>query len=121
MKSLQRLALLALPLVALACGSDERRESHDRDHGSDDRATEVAVDPTVPSDRATVYALACGCSLPEVGHCSEWAEVGDQFVELEPPLDLGYMPFCGKHGLRARMDAELVDGKLVASTFAFVE
>jgi len=67
-------------------------------------------------------ALACGCSLPAVGHCSEWAEIDGEQVELVLPAtsNLGPMPFCGRTGLRAELEGELVEGKFVVTNFHYV-
>ncbi|QDU68296.1 hypothetical protein [Engelhardtia mirabilis] len=109
------LASAALSLL-VACGGDghDGHDHADHEHGA-------VSDATVPSDQAQTHALICGCALEEVGACGEYIEVDGEFVALEAPIDLGYMPFCHKDGLQARADGELKDGKFVATTFAMVD
>ena len=63
-----------------------------------------------------VYDVACGCSLPAVGRCSEYAKVDGEFIEIVGDHGLGAMPFCGKSGVRAKIAGEVADGKLQATS-----
>lgn len=69
---------------------------------------------------AKVYNVACGCSIPEVGHCGEYAKIDGAFVEITDH-GLGSMPFCGKSGLRAKIDGQVEGGKLKAKSVELVE
>lgn len=65
---------------------------------------------------AQVVPVMCGCTLTEVGHCGDWAEVDGKHVEIVGDLGLGDMPFCGKQGLTAAITGEVeADGKLHAT------
>ena len=57
---------------------------------------------TAGAEREGVYEVACGCSLPSVGACGEWAKIDGAWVELEDD-GLGEMPFCGKAKLKAKL------------------
>ena len=117
--ALQSTIPLALLLPLIACG-----HAHD-DAESADQAHRAAAEQLAQSEQAAQsgQALACGCSLPAVGHCSEWAEVDGEFVELVLPAasGLGAMPFCGKTGLRAELEGELVEGKYVVTNFRYIQ
>lgn len=69
---------------------------------------------------AKVYEVACGCSIPEVGHCGEYAKIDGTFVEITGH-GLGSMPFCGKSGLRAKIDGQVEGGKLKAKSVELVQ
>lgn len=74
-----------------------------------------------PAADAPVHAVACGCALEEVGHCSEWIEVDGEYVALELPVDLGSMPFCKIDGLKARVEGGVEDETFVATAFAYAD
>ena len=88
---------------------------------SPESAPPAAPASSTPSADAPVLALACGCALPDVGHCAEYVQLDGRYVELVPPHDLGHMPFCGKTGLRAKVEGELDGDRFVARTFAYVD
>lgn len=56
----------------------------------------------------------CGCALPEVGRCSEWANLDGRWVRLVDH-GLGSMPFCKKEGVRVRVSGTQ-EGQADAST-----
>jgi hypothetical protein len=70
---------------------------------------------------AKVYDVVCGCAVPEVGKCSEWAVVDGAHVEITGDLGLGSMPFCGKTGLKAKIVGTMADGKLAATSLELVK
>ena len=103
---------LVLPLFVACSG-----EGHDHPHPHDDGTPEVTA--PAPTADAQVHAVECGCTVEGVGKCSEYIQVDGEMVPLKLPVDMGSMPFCGKSGLHARCDGEMVDGVFVASTFAY--
>jgi len=89
----------------------------------DDEASFPAEDVGTGSHDAPtteVYEVICGCALPEVGHCGEYAKVGDGYVEIVGH-DLGDMPFCGKNGLKAEIFGHPSQDKLHAHSVKIVE
>jgi hypothetical protein len=82
-------------------------------------------DPTPPPVTLTgpvsgVHPVECGCVIEGIGHCGNYAVIEGQVVPLEYPA-LGKMEFCGREGLRASIEGEVVDGRLVAASFDLVE
>jgi hypothetical protein len=82
---------------------------------------QASSEPEVPGSDVEVYDVVCGCSLSEVGHCGEYAQVNGEFLPIEGDLGLGPMPFCGKAGLRAKIKGEVTDGRLMATSLELVE
>ncbi len=121
------LTLPILLLALVACGSDEEptetqtstEVSNPSDSGGD--PAKLTSNPATPSETAHQFSVECGCALDEIGHCGEYIEVDGKFVELNLPVDLGAMPFCGKSGLQGLADGEVEDGVFVASTFALMD
>lgn len=117
-----------LPLACLplwACNPSSTAEPK-TDSGAEEAAPsgETAAAASPPDQPVSgTHAVTCGCSLEHVGHCSEWVEVEGTFVELQLPesADLGKMPFCGKHDLKATVEGELKDGKVIATKFELEE
>ncbi|MDP6930104.1 MAG: hypothetical protein QF412_10420 [Planctomycetota bacterium] len=82
----------------------------------------VSKDPDTRTSNSQTCDLACGCVLPEVGHCSEHIKLDGKFWPLKiSGQDLGKMPFCGKTGLRAKVEGTLEDGKFVATSFTYAD
>lgn len=109
-------------LLATSCGDHEAHdhEGHDHSHGDADAHPVAVVAPT-PSENASVHVVQCGCTLDGIGGCGEYIEVEGRFVRLELPVDMGAMPFCGRDGLRAKVDGALAGEVFVATTFAYVD
>jgi hypothetical protein len=89
-------------------------------------AAEASEAPAEASSEATAgqakdYDVVCGCTLPDVGHCGEYAKVGDAFLEITGDLGLGSMPFCGKKNLKAKITGEVQEGKLAATALEILE
>ena len=124
-RALERSLSLALCLPLFACGhAHDDGQAHDDGHAHDAGQAADHEQGAVPEQAAELgQALACGCSLPAVGHCSEWAEVDGEWVELALPAasGLGAMPFCGKSGLRAELEGELAQNKFVVTNFRYVQ
>ena len=106
--SLASLTLLALVLAG--CGGSAEPPQ--------DAPQPVAVTLTGPV--SGVHPVECGCVIESIGRCGNYALVEGQVVPLDFPA-LGKMEFCGREGLRASIDGEVVDGRLVAQSFDLVE
>lgn len=116
---------LLLASFAYGCDQDEAG-SKAADHAAPaiPGASEASGQAAPPDQKVSgEHAVTCGCTLEAVGHCGEYAEVDGQFVELQLPAssELGKMPFCGKEGLRAKIEGEVKAGRLVASSFELNE
>lgn len=112
-----RQLLIALTLLPLyACGADTPESEALKSEAPPQTLADVQ-----PSASASEHAVTCGCVLEEVRHCSEWIDLEGEWVELELPLDLGSMPFCGKQGLRAKVDGQVEGEAFVATSFAYVD
>jgi hypothetical protein len=83
--------------------------------------TVAKVDAVAPTGTATatadshVHSVACGCSQGQ--KCSNLIEVEGKYVPLAGELGLGDMEFCGKTGLKAKVEGEMKDGSFLATSF----
>lgn len=122
--------LLALCCVALFAGCPESSETEPKPSAPPSLSPAPDGDDAAPADDAAAgshdapatqtYDVICGCALPEVGHCGEYAKLGDAYVEIVGH-DLGSMPFCGKNGLKAEISGHPSQGKLHAHSVKIVE
>jgi hypothetical protein len=70
----------------------------------------------------TTVAVQCGCVIESVGHCSEYAWIDGQPVELifdQGVPSLGSMPFCGREGLHAAIRGQRTGDQIVLESFAY--
>ena len=111
----------AFALLALGCPSDPGPSPASAPtQTSTEPSTQTRTSTQTPAAGSAVeiadreVPVHCGCALPEVGRCSEWADLDGKRVKL---LDhgLGSMPFCRKEGLRARVSGQLAGDELRVS------
>ena len=118
-------AVCLLPLLACTTESTSAPTTETETGTETETTTETetgaaagsASGPMASAERAVI----CGCQIETVHRCSEWVDVDGEWVALELPTDMGSMPFCGKEGLRANVEGEIVEGTYVASSFALVD
>lgn len=121
--SLEFLAALLFGLMVFGCENEapSSAKAADAANASPAKSASESSKRSSPPDRKVSgeHPVTCGCTLEEVGHCGEYAQVGGHFVELQLPAssELGKMPFCGREGLTALIEGELTGGRLVASSF----
>ncbi|MHC4263082.1 MAG: hypothetical protein ACYSWX_11205 [Planctomycetota bacterium] len=108
------LPLLACTTESTSAPTTENETATETETGA---AAGAASGPMASAERAVI----CGCQIETVHRCSEWVDVDGEWVALELPTDMGSMPFCGKEGLRANVEGEIVEGTYVASSFALVD
>lgn len=120
------LASLLLTVVGLCCGCplEEARTPPPPPHApTSNGAQQPAAEKTVakPPADAPVYPVLCGCQVPGVGKCGNYARVGEETLPVVGLEALGSMPFCGKKGLHARIAGAVEGGVLHATGFELVK
>lgn len=116
-------ALFGVSSIALAC-NDAPKSDTKKSEAMAPKAEVEAKGPAVKDQLISgTHSVTCGCTLEQVGHCSEYIEVDGQYVELQLPesAELGKMPFCGKENLKAVVEGALKDGKVIANTLLIQE
>ena len=108
------LALLSLTSMLTLTACEKLGISESADPSGQPTATSSAA-----SADAHVHNVVCGCNLGKA--CGNMIEVDGQYVPLEGDLGLEKAAFCGKHGLQAKAEGELKDGKFIASSFAHIK
>lgn len=110
--------LIAAPLLlAVACGEAGTAKTP---AAATQPATTApaATTPATAAASTAVHGVKCGCAIPSIGECGNYIEVDGKYVALETPTPLGPMAFCGKDGLRAKVDGQVEGEVFVASSFA---
>lgn len=115
-------AALALALVVSGCEPRDTQPVSAEPTPTEAPATPAPA-PAAAAGEAVVYDVACGCVLPEVKKCSEWALIDGKHVKIEHSLQetLGKMPFCGKQDAKARIVGTLEGEVLHASSIELVQ
>jgi hypothetical protein len=62
--------------------------------------------------------VSCGCALEEVGHCGDYMQIDNKYVEIANGEEhgLGKMEWCKKSGVQVDSAGEVKSGKFVAAT-----
>jgi len=105
-----QLLLLTLSILTLAsagCGGD----------GPDDP---VAAEVVAVEVHGT-HTVRCGCIIKSIGHCGNYVDVAGEPLPLTGDIGLGSMEFCGQGPLQAVVEGTVVDGAVVAISFALQE
>jgi hypothetical protein len=124
---MRKYSWLVLALMLAACGGGDSEQAR-----TPDDTEEAATTTEAPASGETVVAVAdgpvaratravaCGCSIEEVGACGNYVEIGDRFVEIAnwEEVGLGAMEWCGQEGVHAETAGEVKDGKFYATTVA---
>lgn len=116
---MKTLLCLIACLLFVACGGDNQQadsQSAAEDHG-DSNAEVVVVDMVVEPGP---YTVACGCSIESVGHCGNYIQVGDDYVEIQngADMELGAMEWCGQSDVTVVASGEIKDGQFIATALA---
>ncbi len=116
-------AALALALLVSGCVKVEPVKPAAAAPAPSEASATPAPAAAATAGEAIVYDVACGCVLPEVKKCSEWAVIDGKHVKIEHSLQetLGKMPFCGKQDAKARIVGTLEGDVLRATSIELVQ
>ena len=84
-------------------------------------AQPTAVAAVTPDGAGDLHNVACACSLGEEKTCGNMIEVDGRYLPLAGETGLEQMAFCGKAGVKAKVEGKVDGEKFVATSVQLVE